>query len=261
MNVNSFFLYFVLPAFTLFLIFTNRYYYTKKESQRMRFNMREDLFFGNIVGPIVGLLVVLAIYAAILNIQFVTQLRWELLAIFTITTLSLLVGIGLGGHIAAVSIEKSMKKKQATTETEHILYFFHWPFGHKLTYIPAALVFYILVLLDLFKGVPEDLKNHQLIILTFFAFVLGAVATVSFIMTHVTRIMFYTSLIIDLSLLIVLTFESITLANHTIAYFFTVMFFSILFLVAVYRYSYYISDSLHLRIHSKFINGDKVKEG
>ena len=260
MNINSFFLYFVLPAFTLFLIFTNRYYYSKKESQRMRFNMREDLFFGNIVGPIVGLIAVLAIYGTILNIQFVRELRWELLSIFSITILTLLFGIGVGGHIAAVSIEKSLKNNEMTEETDHILYFFHWPVGHKLTYVPAALVFYVLVLLDLFKGVPEQLRSYQLVLLSTFSFALAIAAAISLIVTHVTRITFYTLLIISVSIIIMVNYESITLVKHSIAYFFTNLFFFLLGMITIYRYSHHVSNRLHVFIHSKFKDGDKVKD-
>lgn len=260
MNANSFFLYFVLPAFTIFLIFTNRYYYTKKESQRMRFNMREDLFFGNIVGPIVGLIGILALYAKILNIQYLSQLRWELLAIFTITLMALLLGIGLGGHIAAVSIEKSLKDKQMTKETEHILFFFHWPFGHKLTYIPAALVIYVIVLLDLFKGSPEILKPHQELFLIVFATGLAIATSISFIITHVTRIMFYTLLVLVSGLMFVLRYETVTLKEHPTSFFFAVLCIAILIMTAIYRYIHHFSKPLHRYIQSKFRDGDKVIE-
>ncbi len=260
MNANSFFLYFVLPAFTLFLIFTNRYYYSKKDSRRMRFNMREDLFFGNIVGPIVGLIGILALYAKILNIQYLSQLRWEILAIFTITLMSLLLGIGLGGHIAAVSIEKSLKNKKFTEETDDILFFFHWPFGHKLTYIPAALVIYVVVLLDLFKGSPEILKPHQEMLLIVLATGLAIATSISFVITHVTRIMFYTLLVLVSGLFFALRYETVTLKEHPTAFFFAILCIAILIMMAIYRYIHHVSKPLHTYIHSKFRDGDKVIE-
>lgn len=227
----------------------------------MRFNLREDLFFGNIVGPIVGLIMTLALYSNVLNIRFVWELKWEMLVIFTITILSLIIGIGLGAHIAAVSIEKNMKNNTLTEEGENFLYFFHWPFGHKLTFIPAALIFYVIVLFDLFKGTNQFLENHQAILITVCALTLSVFATVSFIVTHVTRIMFYTLGILSLSIGIVLLFEDITLREHLIAFFFTILYLGTFVMIALYRYTHHISTPLHEYIHSKFPDGDKVKEG
>lgn len=261
MLMNAFFLYFVIPAFTLFLIFTNRYYYTKKQSKKMRFNLREDLFFGNIVGPIVGLIITLAIYANVLNIRFFWELKWEMLVIFSIAMLTLILGIGLGAHIAAVSIEKSLEKTPVEDETENILYFFHWPFGHKLTFVPTALIFYSIVLFDLFKGTPETLRDHQVFILAVCAVTLAAFTTVCFIVTHVTRIMYYTLGILSLSIGLVLLFENITLKDHLIAFFFTILYISIFVMVSLYRYIHHLSGPLHDYIQSKFPDGDKVKEG
>lgn len=258
MFLNDFFLYVVIPVFTLFLIFTNRYYYTKKQSQKMRFNMREDLFFGNIVGPIVGLVIILAIYANIIKINTIEELRWEILAIFTIVLLILMLGIGLGAHIVAVSVEKSIGKHLFEKETDRILYFFHWPFGHIMTFVPASLVCYVLVLLDLIKGEPEKLAQHQELILITFGLFLSTAASISFIITHVTRIMFYTMGILSLSILFVLSFEAITLNEHLIAYFFTVIFISSFFMMITYRYTHLVSKSLHTRIHAWFPDGDKV---
>jgi len=226
----------------------------------MRFNMREDLFFGNIVGPIVGLIGILALYAKILNIQYLSQLRWELLAIFTITLMSLLLGIGLGGHIAAVSIEKSLKDKKLTSESNDILFFFHWPFGHKLTYIPAALVIYVIVLLDLFKGSTEILKPHQELLLAILAIGLAIATSISFIITHVTRIMFYTLLVLISGLMFVLRYETVTLNEHPTAFFFATLCIAILFMTAIYRYIHHFSKPLHAYIQSKFRDGDKVIE-
>lgn len=226
----------------------------------MRFNMREDLFFGNIVGPIVGLIGILTLYAKILNIQYLSQLRWELLAIFTITLMSLLLGIGLGGHIAAVSIEKSLKNKKFTEETDNILFFFHWPFGHKLTYIPAALVIYVVVLLDLFKGTPEILKPHQEILLGLLAIGLAVATSISFIITHVTRIMFYTLLVLVSGLFFVLRYETVTLNEHPTSFFFVILCIAILLMMAIYRYIHHFSKPLHSYIQSKFKDGDRVIE-
>ncbi len=227
----------------------------------MRFNMREDLFFGNIVGPIVGLIIMLAIYANILNITYISQLRWELLVIFTVAVLALIIGIGTGGHIAAITIEATLKNAKRSEEVDNALYYFHWPFGHKLTFVPTILIFYIMILFDLFKGAPELLVFHQSLILVCCALVLSAFASVVFVVTHVTRIMFYTFGTLSLSILIVLMSEQITLDYHLIAYFFTIMFINTFILIGFYRYSHLISPKLSTYIQSRFPGGDKVYEG
>lgn len=260
MNINNFLLYFVLPFFTLILIFTNRYYYSKRQSEKMRFHMSENLLLSNIIVPILGLIVVIAIYAGILNIQFVSQLRWELLGIFTIAVLSLIVGLALGGHICALSVERSMKLGLPTPETSRVLYFFHWPFGHIASYIPATLIFYVLVLLDLFKGTSEPLVLHQQIILILCAGALGIASTIMLILTKSTRIMFYTLLVLSLSIVFVLRNENITLDEHLIAYFFSLLFFTTFVLLGMYRYIHFLSLPLHRAIQSKFPDGDRVRD-
>jgi len=226
----------------------------------MRFNMREELFFGNIVSPILGLIAVLAIYSNILNVRFVWELKWEMLVIFSITILSLVIGIGIGAHIAAVSIEKSMPEDKPTPETSDVLYFFHWPFGHKLTFIPTALMFYLLLLFDLLKGTPDPLKLHQIALLTTCAVTLGVFSTIVFIITHVTRIIFFTFGTLLLSILLVLTLEDITLVDHVIGYFFTILYASVFIMVSIYRYIHRISPKLHRYIQLRIPNGDKVTD-
>jgi len=226
----------------------------------MRFNMNENLLVGNLVVPIVGLIVILSIYASILNIQFISELRWELLAIFSITILSLITGIGLGAHISSLSIERSMKFGLPTPETQRILYFFHWPFGHIAAYIPSILIFYTLILFDLFKGSRNGLQNHQMIILSMCAISLGLVATVMLIRTHATRIMFYSLLVLNITIVLALRNENITLDEHLIAYFFSLLFFTVFIALTIYRYIHLLSESAHDFIHSRFTDGDKVRD-
>ncbi|MDP4011127.1 MAG: hypothetical protein Q8P72_02755 [Candidatus Roizmanbacteria bacterium] len=259
MGVYNFFIYFILPAFALFLIFTNKYYYSAKQSKKMRFNMREDLFFGNIIAPIIGLLIILGVYIEILDFQYIGNIRWELLSILAITVLAFIVGIGLGGHITAISIERVVPAILRKGDFEKILYFFHWPFGHIVPFVPATLILYLLVLLDLFRGKVVEIVQIQIFILTLFGLLLGIIGSGTFVITHVTRVMFYTTLVISISIFAVLGAESITLLDHGVAYFFTVIFVTVASALGVYRYIHHISGKAHFYIQSKFKNGDLIK--
>lgn len=259
MGLYNFFIYFILPAFALFLIFTNKYYYSKKQSQKMRFNMGEDLIFGNIIAPVVGLFLILCLYTEILDINFLSQIKWELLSLSSITILSLLVGIGLGGHIAAISIERAVPKYFHHGEFKKILYFFHWPFGHIVPYVSSSLILYSLVLLDLFKGKAIPLSEYQIGILTFFGCLLGLVTAATMVITHVTRVMYYTFLLLTLTIFIVLGAESITLLDHGISYFFTSIFITCAVTLGMYRNIHHISERAHNFIQSRFKDGDLIK--
>lgn len=259
MGLYNFFIYFILPTFALLLIFTNKYYYSKKQSQKMRFNMGDGVFFANIISPIVGLLIVLGLYTQILDIKFIGQIRWELLSILAITMLSLILGIGIGGHITAISIERTVSKQELNDEFQRVLYFFHMPFGHIMTFVPATLIFYLLILLDLFKGRIVAVTEVQLASLTIFAILLGLFATATIIITHVTRVMLYTMVMLSATVFIALGAESITLLEHGSAYFFTILFVTCVFSLAIYRNIHFISSKAHKYIQSKFKDGDIIK--
>lgn len=259
MGIYNFLLYFILPALVLFYIFTNKYYYSKKQSQKMRFNMGEDIFFGNIIAPIIGLFIILGIYIQILDIQFIGQIKWELLSILAITVLTLIVGIGIGGHIAAISIERVVPKYFRHGEFKRILYFFHWPFGHIVPSVPTTLILYLLILLDLFKGKVVGISQYQFIILTFFGILAGIVGSGTIVISHVTRVMFYTMLLLSSSIFVVLGKESITLLEHGVAYFFTIIFITCALALGIYRYIHFLSEKAHYFIQSKFKNGDFIK--
>ncbi len=259
MGIYNFFLYFILPAFALLGIFTNKYYYSKKQSQKMRFNMGEDLFFANIISPIVAILLIMGLYIQILDIQFLGEIKWELMSILAITLLSLILGIGIGGHVTAISIERAVPKYFQNGEFKRILYFFHMPFGHIMTFVPTTLILYSLVLLDLFKGKIVFISQLQLIVLTTFAILLGIVSSGTIIITHVTRVMLYTMVIITTTIFIILGAESITLLEHGSAYFFTTIFITCIISLTIYRNIHLISKTAHSYLQSKFKDGDLVK--
>ena len=221
--------------------------------------MGEGLFFANIVSPIVGLFIVLGLYTQILDINFIGQIRWELLSILAITMLSLILGIGIGGHITAVSIERTIPNQTLNNEFHRVLYFFHMPFGHIMTFVPTTLIFYLLILLDLFKGKIVAVTEIQLASLTIFGILLGLFATATIIITHVTRVMLYTMVIITTTIFIVLGAESITLLEHGSAYFFTTLFVTCVIALTIYRNIHLISKTAHSYLQSKFKDGDLVK--
>ncbi|MDA1317094.1 MAG: hypothetical protein O3B87_03665 [bacterium] len=259
-DVNNFFLYFILPAVTIIFLITNRYYYSKKDTYKTRFNIPVDLFFGNFAGSLILLVILLGIYAYILNMSLITGIRWEIAAIFTIVLLTLVVGIGTGGHIVAVHIERILPHKYQTDEVQKVLDYYHWPFGHRLTYIPIFFIVHILILLDLFRGNILLLTLFQLMMLTTFAVISGVMAWIIFVITRTTRIMFYTLGVMVVSISFMLNAETVTLAEHQVAYFFTIVFMVSFALLIIYRYSHKVSESLHTFIHSKFDDGDKVRD-
>jgi len=222
--------------------------------------MPEGVFVGNIIAPIFGLLSILGIYSSILNFKDISFLRWEILAIFSITLLSFIIGIGIGAHIVSLLIEKSLENVKLSEKTKDTLYFFHWPFGHKMTYVPASLIFHILILLDIFKGVPYYLNNQETFLTIFFSIIFGGAMTIIFIITHVTRIMFYTLIITNFSLLYLYILENVNLREHLVALFFTYLSITMLILISIYRYIHKASKNIHLKIHCRFPNGDKVLE-
>ena len=221
--------------------------------------MGEDLFFGNIIAPVIGLLFILGIYLEILDIQLIDEIRWELLSILAIVVLSLIAGIGLGGHIAAISIERAVPKYFHHGEFKRILYFFHWPFGHIVPYVSTSLIFYSLILLDLFKGKIVPISQYQIVILTIFGFIIGIIFAGTTVITHVTRVIFYTLVILSLTIFLVLGAESITLLEHGSAYFFTIIFVTCTTTLCIYRYIHFISEKAHNYIQSKFQDGDFIK--
>lgn len=260
MNLSDFFLYIVIPVFSLILIFTNRYYYSKKESKKIKFNMTEDILYGNIIAPVILVAVTIGLYANILQLHFITELKWEFISIFMIVILVLLFGIGIGTHIVSVMIEKSLQDKEVNKESEKILYFFHWPFSHIMTFVPATLVLYVILIMDLVKGSPVKLEKFDLFFLTSFTVIFSALATFNFIKTHTTKIMFYTLGVLTLSIFVLLSFEKITLDKHIIAYFFTLTIMFSFLMTAIYRYIHIFSLKAHNAIQSKFPNGDPVIE-
>ncbi len=259
-NVNNFFLYFILPAVTIIFLVTNRYYYKKKDTYKTRFNIPIDLFFGNFIASLITIGLMLGIYSYILNMSLLAGLQWEIATIYTMTFLALVLGLGAGGHIVAVHIERVLPEKHRSEEVKKVLHFYHWPFGHRLTYIPIFLIIHILILLDLLKGSILTLHPFQLLILTVFAIIAGVMSWIIFVITHATRIMFYTLGVMIGSIFIMLNAETITLAQHEVAYFFTTVYIVAFVLLVIYRYSHHISESLHTFIHSKFDDGDKVRD-
>lgn len=258
-NINNFFLYFILPTITIISLITNRYYYTRKDTHKTRFNIPVDLFFGNFVATLVMMVLLLSIYSYILNMSLLAGLQWEIAAIYTMVLLALIIGLGSGAHIVALHIGRVLPKNQRSSEVQKVLHFYHWPFGHRLTYVPIFLIVHILILLDLFKGNILSLHIYQLAVLTAFAMVFGVMAWIVFAISRATRIMFYTLGVMIISILIMLNAETITLAEHQIAYFFTIVFIVSFVLLVFYRYSHFVSESAHEFIHSKFANGDKVR--
>ena len=259
-NVNNFFLYFLLPAVTIVSLITNRYYYKKKDTHKTRFNIPIDLFFGNFIASLITIGLMLGIYSYILNMSLLAGLQWEIATIYTMVFLALVLGLGAGGHIVAVHIERVLPEKDRSEEVQKVLHFYHWPFGHRLTYIPIFLIVHILILLDLLKGSILTLHPFQLLILTIFAIIAGVMSWIIFVITHATRIMFYTLGVMIGSIFIMLNAETITLAQHEVAYFFATGYIVAFVLLVIYRYSHHISESLHTFIHSKFDDGDKVRD-
>jgi hypothetical protein len=127
-----------------------------------------------------------------------------------------------------------------------------------MTFVPTTLIFHVLTLLDLFKGEIYVMKAHQMIFSAIFAILLGGVMTTIFIITHVTRTMFYTLLVINISLQLLLIYENITLRYHVISFFFYATNFATLLFLAIYRYSYKSFPRFHDFLQEKFPNGDKV---
>ena len=258
MSFDKFVLYFVLPATTILFVITNRFYYSRKETTKTRFNIPDDLFVGNILASLIVVIGSLGMYAYILNIRIIYEIKWEMLSLVTIAILALIIGLGTGGHIAALNIERTLDETEQSDKLKKVLHFYHWPFGHKLTYVPAFLIVYILILLDLFRGHFVILNRFELLILSGFAIIAGLTAWITFVITHVTKLMFFTLAILLGSIMMILITETITLMNHQIAYFFTITFTSAWALLTLYRYSHHVSESVHWFIHSKFPKGDKI---
>jgi len=220
--------------------------------------MGEDLFFGNIITPIFALLIILGIYTEILDIDFIKEIRWEIITILTISILSLLAGIGTGAHIVSVSIERAKKMNDNNETFNRILYFFHWPFGHIASVVPSLLIVYLLILLDLFKGKIFLINDLQILILSVSGVALGLVLTGVTIATHITRMIYYTLLVISFSILLVLGAESITLLEHGTAYFFSLTFITTTVALGIYRNVHLISKSIHNNLQSRFVDGEKI---
>lgn len=260
MNINDFFLYIVIPTFSLAIIFAYRYYYSKRDSTKMKFNLSEDILYTNIIMPVMMLVLIMILYANILQIDLISELKWELLSIFMIVILVLLFGIGIGSHVVSVMLEKSLQPKELDEESSKILYFFHWPFSHIMTFVSTNLVFYVILVMDLVKGTPFELGKFDLFFLTLFAVIVSIFITIIFIRTHTTKIMFYTLSVIILTVFFLLSFERITLSEHIIAYFFTILMISTLFLTIIYRYTHLVSEKMHNFLQSKFPDGDPIME-
>jgi hypothetical protein len=250
----------MLPAVTIISLITNRYYYNKKNTHKTRFNIPVDLFFGNFVASLVTICIMLGIYSYILNMSLLSGLQWEIATIYTMVFLAVVLGLGAGAHIVAVHIDRTLPKDIRSKEVQKVIHFYHWPFGHRLTYIPIFLIVHILILLDLFKGSIVYLHSLQLLMLTVFAIISGIMTWIVFVITQSTRIMFYTFGVMIGSIFIMLNAETITLAEHEIAYFFTTVYIVAFVLLIAYRYSHHVSESLHAFIHSKFDDGDKVRD-
>lgn len=259
MKLYNFVIYFIIPAFVLLYLFTSRFYFNRRHSQKMKYNMKEELLFTNIIVPIIGLILLLGIYVQIINIDFFMEIRWEIFSLFAISILVAFVGMGLGAHIVSLSIEQVVPKPFRLGKFRDTLDFFHFPFSHILAYIPTVLIFYLFILLDLFRGKVLPVSDFQVLILTLFGVIVGFLFALTMVVTHLTRLMFYALLVLCISIFIVLTLESITLLEHAIAYFMTCFFITCLTTLGIYRYVHLLSSRAHGFIQSKIKNGDLIK--
>lgn len=238
-NLDQFILYFFLPALAIYLLLSSKHYYKNKQNISSRFHISRDLLVGNIIGSIIVAFIIIGLYLYILNMSQISELRWEFITISVIVILTLLCGIGLGSHLTAISLEKTIDPsiREKFPELNKGLNFFHLPFSHRLVFLPVALIIYALTLLDIFRGKTFELNTIQTLIIIGAGYLIGVILSALSIFSHSTKLMFITSTVFIISIWGVTNNEARNLTEHIIAFFFSIVFFTTSINLAAYRYT------------------------
>ncbi len=238
-TLNTIFFYLFLPIVIALSLIFGRLYNTRKESNVKKYQITQGLIIGNIITSIFGVLTTLFLYAYTLNLYPLNIIRWEFLAHSIITILFLIAGIGIGTHIAGVSIEQSIRGKLSLPEFQglsKILHYFHANLGHKLPFTSFMLITYTLTLLDLFKGSITTLTHIQTIFSIISGIFFGSLLTFIFIITYTSALMMKISIITLISIALASTTEARYLLDHPVALIFTSMYITIIIWVESKKY-------------------------
>lgn len=240
-NIDKFLIYFFIPAFSIYMLLGSKHYFKHKKISSPGFHLSPDLLYGNIFAPIIGGLLVIAIYLYILNIQLIGNLKWEFVIISLLFFLGIPFGIGLGTHIAAISLEKVIPHPilEKNTELKRGLKYLHYPFSHRLTFLPGSLIFYALALFDLFKGKITDLNPFQIFVVVLVGYITSILFSIFCIITKTTKLMTITTTMLNVGILFATMNENRNLTNHIIALFISSIFFTLNINLLFYKFIKY----------------------
>jgi len=212
----------------------NRYYNKKRHLKTEKFRFTKEQILANIVAAILGVVIAVFLYFYVLQIRVFDEVGWEVLVLLSFVFLSIPIGIGSGTHLVTMSFVKLMSRKSSDQELVKTLRFFHYTFSHQLFFIPGLLMFYLIALLDLFKGRSLDLHSLQFITIVVSGIILGAVSGILFIITRCHRLILPAVLVLTASLGFASLNESRNLFNHPVALLIAMMYTMITLGLVVY---------------------------
>lgn len=235
-NLDRFFFYFFLPAIIIVLLGGHRYYFKKKKPASKVFKISQDLIFGNFISVYLALATAIFLYFYILNIDILKDLKWELLTLIGMIFLSFPIGVGMGAHLVAVSLEK-LRPPETVRKKEIIkaLRFFHYPFSHNLSYSPMLLLAYLLTLLDLFKGRELEMTIMQTSLTILAGLGLGSAFGLLLIITKSHKLILPPMMVLLLSLLLATIGEARSISRHPVSLLFTTGLITSSFGIFIYK--------------------------
>ena len=237
--LDGFFFYLFLPSIAILSIYIYRLYNQKHDTPNKFTQFSSGLLIGNVLYSIIGATIILFLYVYTLDLSPIIEIKWEFLTLCSLIYISLLIGIGLGGHTAGVTFEKQLREilpESKYTNISKTIHFYHATLGHKLPYTGILLSTYSLTMLDLFKGqiVPMHPLHTYLSILT--GIILGSLLSFLTIVTYCQNLIKRTTAILLVSILITTLNESISLYFHPVSILFTSLYSTMFLLLTVETY-------------------------
>lgn len=237
--IDGLFFYLFLPSITTVCIYLYRLYNQKKENKTKLFKISTGIIIGNILLSMVGISTFLFMFFYTIEPTILLDFKWEFISLSFLVYIFLLIGIGIGSHIAGASIEHTLRPhliKKGFETTSETIHFYHCHLGHKLPYIGILLSTYCLTLLDLFNNQSYNMNLVEISLSIITGVIFGALVSFLSIITESQKIIKSTSLLLIISIIIAITNENINLYQQPVATIFTYFYGSISTLLYVEIY-------------------------
>lgn len=223
-STDQFLFYFIIPSIIATAVIGSRLYNSRKQHHSKLFKLSQGIIIGNILTTFLGALILIFFYTYTLDMKPLYDIKWEFLTLTSIFLLAIPFGIGIGLHIAGVTLEMILRNELAKPENKKLsktIHYFHGELGHKIPIVTSLLMFYALTLLDIFKGQTIEMSFiHHTLSLTA-GIVIGTFISIYAIMGKCLSTLAKASTVILASLVFVTANEARQINQHPIATIFT----------------------------------------